>query len=386
MPAGQLTRFGEWDSERGLWRLGGLSGSRTFFAGPGVPERMAEVREAISHIRLGWDQYPTFMGELRAFLERVPEPPVPGPEFEAAWEDGRRRAESLLVSRKEWPELRSEQGDDGYSAIRLYTSVYGHKRMFQAMNIAFRAPDLNRYPHALRAVTFLVELLNIDLYNYVRSTPQADNYEGRVYRGMRVSSEDLLDYEHAAADSAMGNRYLAVPLSMMSTSAARDKALPFARRTKKAPVGSHALLWDISVYGLDAALLAAYRRSFPGSVVTSLCSVPIWRLSDLPDESEVLLRGPFCQILRVYRDEDSLHGEPLHVVQAVMLNSNRDHVTTIATDTGEDKRMRDIFRAMATATRSARCAEHAETYGLTADADHYRNAASQAYQEFSAGM
>lgn len=383
MPAGQPSRFGEWNLEIGLWQLGD---PEAFFAGPRVHKRMGEVRTAISDIRLHWDLYPQFMGELRTFLKEVREPSVPSrsPEYGACWEDGRKRVEALLSSTKEWPEL-GNGPDNDYSAIRLYTSIYGYMRMFGAMNVAFRAPDINRYPHALRAVTFLVELLNIDLYNYIRSNPDADNFEGRVYRGIRVSSNDLNKFAEAATDTDIEKRYMAVPLSMTSTSATRGKALPFAMRADKTPADSHALLLDVSVYSLDPALLTAYRQAFPESIVTSLCSVPIQRLADLP-ENEVLLRGPFFQIMRMYRDEDSLRGEPLHVVQLIMLNSNRDHVTAVATNTGEDKRMRDIFRAMALASRSTRCAEHAESYGLAADCDYYRNAAAQAYADFSTNM
>jgi uncharacterized protein YeeX (DUF496 family) len=352
---------------------------------------MAEVREAISHIRLHWDLYPQFMDELRTFLEEVPEPSLPRsgleayrPELEASWEEGRKGLEALLSSRKEWPELR-DGPDEDYSAIRLYTSIYGYLRMFGAMNIAFRESDTTRDEKKLRAVTFLVELLNIDLYNYIRSNPEADNFEGHVYRGMRVSSKDLDDYVRAAANEDRGKRYISIPLSMTSTSATKGKALSFVRRTKKTPADSHALLLDVSVHSLDPTLLTAYRQAFPESIVTSLCSVPIQKLSKLP-EDEVLLRGPFFQIVHIYRDEDSLRGEPLHVVQAIMLNSNRDHVTAVATNTGEDERMRNIFRFMAMASRSTRCAEHAENYGLAADSGYYRNAAEHAYADFSALM
>jgi hypothetical protein len=399
MPAGEPSKFGEFDSEMGLWQLGGGPQSVTFFPGAGFSKRMDEVRQAISHIRLHWDQYPQFMGELRTFLGKVPEPSVRSleeregvpehsarsREFEAYWEDGRSRVEALLSSRKEWPELRDGPGNDDYSAIRLYTSIYGYLRMFGAMNVAFRRLDITRDPAEIRAVTFLVELLNIDLYSYIRANPRADNFEGRVYRGMRLSSKGIADYARAAANEDFGERYMAVPLSMMSASVTRSKSLAFARRTDKTPADSHALLLDVSVYSLDPALLEAYRQAFPESIVTSLCSVPIHRLSDLP-EDEVLLRGPLFQIIRMYRDEDSLRDEPLHVVQAIMLNSNRDHVTAVATNTGKDKHMRDIFRVMVTASRSTRCAEHAETYGLAADSDKYRNAAAQAYAYFSANI
>jgi len=36
-----------------------------------------------------------------------------------------------------------------------------------------------------------------------------------------------------------------------------------------------------------------------------------------------------------------------------MLNSNRDHINTVATDEGEDRRMRQLFRVMVTGRRAA---------------------------------
>jgi hypothetical protein len=383
MPAEQPSRFGKWNSEIGLWQLGDYPAkSETLFAGQRVHERMKKVRPAISDIRLHWDLYPQFMDELRTFLSMVKEPPVPSLEYATA---GRMQVEALLASRKEWPELGSGAEDD-YSAIRLYTSPYGYDRMFGAMNEAFRATDIDRYPQALRAVTFLVELLNIDLYRYIHSNPEAaGDFQGRVYRGLRVSDDGLAKFAETAADADMEKRYMAIPLFMTSTSATRSKALGFARRTSKTPAGSHALLLDISVYNMGSELISAYRQAFPASIVTSLCSVPIHPLSALP-EDEVLLRGPFFQIVHMYCDQDSLVGEPLHVVQMVMLNSNRDHVTAVATNTGADLRMRDIFRLMALASRSTRCAEHAESSGLAADSDYYRKAASRAYAEFSTLM
>jgi hypothetical protein len=69
-----------------------------------------------------------------------------------------------------------------------------------------------------------------------------------------------------------------------------------------------------------------------------------------------------------------------------MLNSNRDHVTAVATDTEDDKNMRDIFRAMVISSRSIKCAEHAESYGLLDDADYYRKAAEEARRDFNGIM
>lgn len=377
----QPSRFTDSDSEMGLWRLGGIdkstSNSKTVFPGQGADDRMREVRRAISDIRLSWGRYAQFRDELKDFVERQAEPElIPGREDE--WKEIPGLIRALLSSRKEWPERGDGQGDVGYSAVRLYTSEYGYKRIFQPMNTAFRDPDLTA--KELRAVTFLVELLNIDLYRHIHTTPEANNFTGSTYRGMRVTSEALDEIRETAADNDLKNRYVAIPLSMMSTSNARESAMKFAARTDRNN-NPQALLWDISVYGMDPAYLAAYRRSFPDSIVTSMCAVPINGLSYYHVEDEVLLRGPFFQIVRIY--EDSLQGEALHVIQAVMLNSNRDHVTAIANNEGEDLRMREIFRDMAIASRSARCAQHAERCGLTADADYYHSEVTQARTGFS---
>jgi hypothetical protein len=201
---------------------------------------------------------------------------------------------------------------------------------------------------------------------------------------MRVTSEALAKIRETAADEDLKNRYVAIPLSTLSASHSRRPALRFAERTTGRD-DPHAVLWDVTVYDMDPAYLAAYRQKFPDSIVTSLCAVPVNNLSYFRDiENEVLLRGPSFQIVRVY--EDSFQDEPLHVIQAVMLNSNRDHVTAVATNEGEDERMRNIFRDMAISSRSARCAEHAERLGLTADADYYRDQAAQARARFSALM
>jgi hypothetical protein len=342
---------------------------------------MTKVRKAISNMRSGWDRYPQFRNGLKDFVTRQREPEiVPGREGE--WTEGPGLVETLLSSRKEWPERGDGQGDVGYSAVRLYTSEYGYKKVFEPMNITFRKRDLAA--EELRAITFLIELLNIDLYRHIHATPAADNFTGTAYRGLRVTSEALARIRETAADQNLKNRYVAIPLSMMSASSTRQAAIKFAERTARNN-DPHAVLWDISVYDMAPAYLAAYRQAFPDSIVTSLCAVPISDLSYYRDvENEVLLRGPFFQIVRMY--EDSLKGEKLHVIQAVMLNSNRDHVTAVASNEGADKRMREIFRDMAIASRSARCAEHAERFGLTADADYYRNEAAQARKGFSGLM
>ena len=168
MPIGEPSRFANSDSEMGLWQLGGIANSRsdseTFFPGLDADNRMTNVRKAISDMRLRWDHYPQFRNELKDFVARQPEPKiVPGREGE--WKEAPGLVKTLLSSRKEWPERGDGQGDVGYSAVRLYTSEYGYKKIFEPMNTSFRKRDLAA--EELRAVTFLVELLNIDLYQTI---------------------------------------------------------------------------------------------------------------------------------------------------------------------------------------------------------------------------
>jgi hypothetical protein len=129
---------------------------------------------------------------------------------------------------------------------------------------------------------------------------------------------------------------------------------------------------------LDPELLALYRRRFPESVVTSLCAVPIDKLSDFAEEKEVLLRGPFFQILGVDPEESGAGRGADYRIEAVALNTNRDHISAIASNEGDDREMRDAFRALIVNHRSALCAQYCEERGAAKDAAAYRDiAASQ---------
>ena len=82
------------------------------------------------------------------------------------------------------------------------------------------------------------------------------------------------------------------------------------------------------VIGLKKEYVDHYTKRFPSTVLTTICAVDIHELSTYPYEMEVLLRGPFMQVLHMYKDEHELLGQPCDVVEAVMLNANRDHIST----------------------------------------------------------
>jgi hypothetical protein len=100
--------------------------------------------------------------------------------------------------------------------------------------------------------------------------------------------------------------------------------------------------------------------------------VPIETLSEYPDEREVLLRGPFFQLVRLREDEHlRVRGKCVHVVEALMLNANRDHVSSVGLGEPDGTRARELFRTLVAIDRATLCAERADKYGLSRDAEAY---------------
>lgn len=368
----RLSRFSDWTELRPSCLSGLVDGRRPFFAGSLAETRMNRVRRAINEIRRAWDHYPQFMEELRQFMDAIPSVGV-GVEHQPRWQ-------ALLSSSKTWAER--PIGDDDYSAIRLYTSATGYRQIFRVINTALRDDDFADDPCELRAATFLVELLNIDLFNYRACHPSADGFEGTVYRGMSVSANELDIFRHVAK-GPIAERYLSIPLAMASSSTSRELAMSFALEQAVRKPDSRVLLWEIDIHSLDPELLRLYEEQFPSSIVTTLCAMPIHELSDYPREREVLLRGPFFQMLDLTEEMTSDVARPISRVRAVMLNSNRDHQTTIASDTGADRLARNLFRALVVAHRSTLCAKYADTHGLEQDADEYRRTAADSYSRIT---
>lgn len=333
-----------------------------FFAGSHAYERMALVRMAINEIRRSWDRYPEFMAELRALFDDEsfdsPDPVVSS------------RLEALFSSQKHWGPMASTGGD--YSAITLYSSEVGYRQIFKVINTAFRAGSLPKNRTRLRSATFLVELLNIDLFQFRELNPDADNFTGTVYRGMCLPQSDL-DRLGEAMRGPVTERYLSVPLAMASATPNQEIAMSFAQGEAEREPDKHPVLWEIDVRSLDPQLLDLYRSRFPSTVVTSMCAVPITGISDFPDEEEVLLRGPFFQIVGLHTEDSTESDRPVHKIEAVMHNTNRDHLTAVASNVGLDKEERDLFRAIILSDRFEICARLATERKQTNDANQYQS-------------
>ena len=326
------------------------------------------VRQGINDVRTSWDQYPVFMDELQRLMRIA--------TVDTSLAQHNDRLKALLSSHKEWTTPHRQGEEEQYEAIRLYASKLGYQQIFSVINAAFRSDDLVSDRQRLRSAVFLIELLNIDLFNYRARHPHADGFHGTVYRGMCVSDEELSLFKRAVA-GPVSERYLAIPLGMVSASMKRGPAVTFALRRAGQSRHKHPVIWEIHVENLAPELLSFYRERFPHSVVTSLCAVPIDQLSDYPEEKEVLLRGPFFQLVQVGVDESAGYRRPVHKIVAVTLNTNRDHLTAIASNEGTDRRMRDLFRAIIGAHRSNVCADLAEKSGQRDDAQRYRSLAAE---------
>ena len=363
----RLSRFEGWSDIQPGCLGGATEGLRPFFAGPEAYERMDAVRRAINEIRSAWDRYPEFMRELRRIVHALG---VGDTAHSAGWEE-------LLTSTKSWSDGYEKPDGKDYTAVALYTSDTGYRQVYGVINEALRSARILDDGSLLRSAAFLVELVNIDLFNFLARNAGAADFEGTVYRGMCVTAPEM-DRFREVARGPIQDRYISIPLSMASSSRDISYAMRFAMERARRDPAVRPLLLEIKVYSLPQEVLAAYRAKYPRSIVSSLCAVPVDAISAFPQEREVLLRGPHFQIVG-FAEPELLPGldEPVCRVETVALNSNRDHITAIASNLGADREARDLFRAMVVERRSALCAEFAERAGRPQDAEQYRAAADE---------
>ena len=230
----------------------------------------------------------------------------------------------------EWYELqKNPSAEQNCDLIRFYTSSDGYETIFKYMNSIFREEhDKEVYDSA----AFLVECMNIELYNFVKTKPELSNFENIIYRGMMLDENtisNLLDIKELEVQ----NRKFAVPLSFMSCSKSQDVAKLFLENQEHRPYEEKIrvfcpVLFKIHVTSLDKTFLDLYKSYYPDSVVSSICAVDIENISIYREEQEVLLRGAFFQTLRFYESEEKIDGKNVYVFELLMHNSNRDHITT----------------------------------------------------------
>ena len=202
-----------------------------------------------------------------------------------------------------------------------------------------------------------------------------------MHRGVGLSEDDFLKFR-AVLDRPIDKRYFSIPLGLVSSSVDRSQAGGFL--SLQSDKAARLMLMKIHVIGLDEEHLAFYRRKFSGSVVTFICAVDIHELSYIQDEREVLLRDPFFQVLQLHEGGELLSGRPSEVLEMVMVNSNRGHITSVQLQEQQEAAARRLFGTMVTVTRCQFCVRYYRGHGPVEDETEYQRLLGDKLKELAA--
>lgn len=344
-------------SEKEFSKSANFNKIRPFFDGESLTGRMDKIREGIILIRENWEKYEDFAHSLHEYIKENVEN-----------KEAKEMLENILKSRKDW--AKSEDGVDGdFDVIKLYTSVKGYNAIFSMINRVFRDDTSTNYKELIRNAVFMVELINIDLFNYCLRHEKYHNFTGVVYRGMALKEDDLGAFE-VLRKKDITNRYIAIPLSLLSSSSSLRVARSFIKRETREKIGHKPLLMKIHVIELQQDYIEYYKARFPTSVLSTICAVDIKNLSLMSHEKEVILRGPFFQILDFY-DGEIVEDQLCKVLEMVMVNINRDHISTMQLGP-ESAAARQIFGNMVAVSRCKFAIKYFEEKECFDEAEEYR--------------
>lgn len=352
-------------SQDQLLKSGNINDLNCFYQGDLVHERMSAVRRSIYHIRKNWSNFDHFMLQLKAFMEK-----------EAA--DGHLSNEALgIFSRKRnWCDLeKSEENfstlEEEFNVIHAYTTKQGFKEIFKVSDGIFRRDSSVDYEELVTNAVFLIELINIDLFNFVCKNPSYQKFEGVVYRGMAIPTS-LITTFNSLVKQPINKRYISIPLGLWSASLDLQQAIIFVKSQLDNNPSNIPLLMRIHVLNLNEDHLKFYQNKFQEkSVVSTICAVNITEMSHYKHEAEVLLRGGFYQTLNIYNAKMS--EIDFCVLDMVMLNTNRDHMSTstLLNET-EDAEARALFGTMVGVTRNKFIVDYCEKKELFDDLEKYK--------------
>lgn len=346
-------RFGESANTNGKESFGKFSLEHGgFFIGEDVKARMNLIRNSILEVRKNWNDKKFRKKSIELFKNHI----------------GGKSLLSVDFFNDEWYEFqKNSSAEQNCNLIKFYTSSDGYETIFKYMNSIFREEHKKEI---YDSAAFLVECMNIELYNFVKTKPEFSNFENTIYRGIALDENtisDLLKIKKLSVE----NRKFAVPLSFMSCSKSQDVAKQFLKNQRHRPheekVKSFCpVLFKIHVTSLNKTFLDLYKNYYPDSVVSSICAVDIENISKYMEEQEVLLRGAFFQVLRFYESEEKIDGKNVYVFELLMHNSNRDHITTSAF---EKTNARRLFNTLIEIDRMKKCQDFFES---TSDKNSYK--------------
>ena len=352
---------------------------KPIYAGIDEKARMDTMRTKINSVRVRWND-PVRCAELSEDIRQLLKVNTLARELQEA-------IQGILGKERYWVDHHRIDGStnrasttlerENYAALELYTTNDGYKKVFGYINQMFRKHYVSEIE--VYGAVALVELLTIDIYNLRLASfgcSKYFNFQGIVHRGLSVDLQTLKAFQDLMQQPVQ-SRHFSVPLAFMSTSINQARIQEFLDKTEKGKCRMH---WKIHVHELDPNLLAQYKIKHPESVVTTICALPISYASEYANEQEILLRGPFLNIIRIYEEPAGEHVA--YVVEMVMLNANRDHGSETAEHHGEKLKQREHFGQMCAASRYEICASLARKYGLP-EANDYEQLAKTTLQKLS---
>ena len=307
-----------------------------FFKGVQVDYRMDWVRNSIHYVRENWND--------NTWHERM---------LDKLYEEFHISIDRSILRQKNWIDEENvpEINKTNFDLLRYYTTNEGYEKL-KNMNEAFRDKELNF--DNCNAATYLIELMNIELYNFISTNPENSNFEGTIYRGFLPTTPEAYDvFEKDLKEKEtcpISARQIAIPLEFMSASLDINRALYYSAKDKSS-INQTPIMLEIKVRNLDKSFVEKYHRFYPDSPVTSLCAVPIEDISAKPEDKEVLLRGAFFQILKTHLNENPVR------IEVLMLSANRDHIKT---QKYKDTNAQNLFRSLVKQDKMRICKELAD--------------------------
>lgn len=307
-----------------------------FFKGVQVDYRMDWVRNSIHYVRENWND--------SAWHEKM---------LDKIYEEFHISIDRSILQQKNWldEENVSEINKTSFDLLRYYTTDAGYEKL-KNMNEAFRDKELDF--DKCNVATYLVELMNIELYNFIKMYPENSNFEGTIYRGFLPTTPEAYDvFERDLKEKEtcpISERQIAIPLEFMSASLNVNRALFYSTKDKSS-INQTPIMLEIKVRNLDKSLVEKYHSFYPDSPVTSLCAVPIGGISAKHEDEEVLWRGAFFQILKTHLNETPVR------IEVLMLSANRDHIKT---QKYKDSNAQNLFRSLIKQDKMRICKELAD--------------------------
>lgn len=128
---------------------------------------------------------------------------------------------------------------EDYSALKLYTTNDGYKKIFGYINQVFRKHEVNE--NEIYGAVALVEILTIDLYNYRLANVGCSkyyNFQGIVHRGLSVNPDVLAAFKNLM-NKPLQNRNFSIPLAFVSTSINQNRIQEFLDKAEPGQCRMH---------------------------------------------------------------------------------------------------------------------------------------------------